>query len=332
MSAPLSVIKSLPLDKVLGALLLGSWFNTVLFTIEIVYVWKYFTKCSNDKIMIKAAVAIGFSADIITTIIDWICIYSYNIKNWGNVNYLMVQPIVYYSMLLTGTVVSAFVSQVYLTSRVARLVERKWLKAILSFVFVGSSLTSVGSAIWLMRLLAKHNKYADRGMLTTPVIIWLATAAGCDVSLAATLVVLLLRIKASHPVSSLSTMAPVFKRLLIRCVETGSATAGVALLALICFLNDKESNTEAAMAWCLGRIYTLTILVNLLGRRQVNGHSSTSDAQSSSHTASRQKQGRNPGVHVSQLSHVTYDDPIPLDSLPQHASQNPQVLASVDCK
>ncbi|KAJ7627180.1 hypothetical protein FB45DRAFT_920798, partial [Roridomyces roridus] len=55
----------------------------------------------------------------------------------------------------------------------------------------------------------------------------------------------------------------VINQLVAVTLQTGTATAAIAVAALIGFMLNEEGNIGVGFAWCLGRTYVLSMLSNL---------------------------------------------------------------------
>ncbi|KAM0750113.1 hypothetical protein T439DRAFT_245894 [Meredithblackwellia eburnea MCA 4105] len=321
-----SIIASIPLDKLLGSLLVGSWISVLFFTIEIIQALRYFYLYRNDGLLIKCSVAFALATDLLNTVVPCLMVYKYCISHWGDVMYLLVQPI-YFAIQLVSTVLSANVTQIYLTMRIWRLLQTsRTRRPTLQFSVMGVlgmfilALDAVG--VWGTVVLLKNRSYIDREKLVHPLIVWVSLAAGTDVVLAAVLVVMLLHMRFTSILPANSAVAPVIQRLLLQSVETGCAIAFAALLSLALFLMDTSSNASTAVGFSIGKIYTLTLLLNLLSRRK----DSQNTSQAGSGSQGRSGAGKSTlkpsfvisngtGVHVSQVRQVDFDDNVPLENV-----------------
>ncbi|KAM0750534.1 hypothetical protein T439DRAFT_356288 [Meredithblackwellia eburnea MCA 4105] len=320
------------MDKAVGPLLIATWGNTCLVTVEVVLAAKYFSRFT-DPFVIVAPLVSAFALDATSTIADYITVYLYTISHWGDSKFMLYQP-VSIPVYVASTGASAAIAQLYLTSRFSRLASRgnKIAGNIVALVLVGLTVVSFAGALWTAIFIGMYPSYVDRGMLRRPVTIWLALSAGADVAIAASLVWQLLGVQKMHKVEVESHIAGFIRSVIVRTVETGSATAGVAAIALGMYLKEPEANIATGFAYCLGRLYTISMLLSLLSRDSeyhsknsqpyLSQSSSAANGALPSHRLSKMpaKYGRSGGmVNQIQVSHVATvhveDEPISLDPL-----------------
>ncbi|KAM0750121.1 hypothetical protein T439DRAFT_356770 [Meredithblackwellia eburnea MCA 4105] len=308
--------KIIPLDMVMGTLLAGSWVNIVLLTLEGLQAWRYYTLYPKDGLILKGAVGLSLASDIMSTILNCMAVYLYTIKHWGDPQYVMVQPICMPLILLT-IAVSGYHEPEF--QNLPSSTRQPWLQKVAGAGLASMSLAILGYGIWVFHIFWLNRVYTERTKLHTPLIVWLSFAVVGDVILASLMVILLLRLRADNPVAETSYMGPVIRRLLVRTVETGCLTAAIVLAALAVLLVYDVSNYQSVLAMCLGKIYTLTVLQNLLGRNRqtptVSGGVSGLST-SGSRTVSFFK-GR--GVRVNEFAQQVQTDDITLQDVSSHS-------------
>ncbi|KAM0750120.1 hypothetical protein T439DRAFT_356769 [Meredithblackwellia eburnea MCA 4105] len=297
-----ALLAAIPKDKVLGALLLGSWANIVLYTVEVFQLWRYFSLYPQDGKLIKSSVVLASVSDSVSTIVTLVTVYQYTITNWGNVLYLLRQP-VYFSIHVLFTLPPTIITQIYLGGRIYRLMNTvrdratAWTTGVTA-VLGACIVASLAVGLWVSAILMKFRTIQDRPKLTAPIIAWASTGGATDVFLSALLVILVVRMQKETPLNSNSRMTPVIQRLLIRAIESGVILAAIALLPLILFLNDKSSNAQTAASFCIGRVYTLTLLSNLLGRHREESIVDHSGEGTDGRSRSKSSYGAGTGVHT----------------------------------
>ncbi|KAJ6549611.1 hypothetical protein DFH09DRAFT_1169121 [Mycena vulgaris] len=233
------------LDITLGALLVGTWANSILYTVEVIQAAYYYRHFKHDNWMLKSLVASAIAIDSVSMIANYASVYLYTTIHWGNLAYLQNQywPLPLY-ILATGIV--AALSQGF-------LVARYWLLSV-------------------------------RLELTCECRTWLVTEAVTEISIALALLLEFRKVK-----SSFKETRSLFNRLVAQTIQTGASGATIALAILIAFLANNESNGEflglplsipgsyisvpTGIAYCLGRVYCLTMLANLNVRQTGNTRS-----------------------------------------------------------
>ncbi|KAJ6528920.1 hypothetical protein B0H19DRAFT_1194129 [Mycena capillaripes] len=249
---------SLPaLDTITGVLLIGTWANSLLYMAEIIQVQYYFTHFKHDDWKLKTFVWVAFSLDTVSVVADYAGAYLYTITYAGDPVYLSNGhwPIPVY--LFTTAVIAVLVQSFLLVRywRFTRNIPLTLLNCFFIFVAFGGSFAA-GVVTAMFPALAQRQKD------TIPATIWLVTEAMADLSIAAAL---LWQFKKAKP--TFVKTRSVLHRLMALTIQTGTVTATVALAALITFLLKKETNVCVGIAYTLGRLYVLSLLVNLNVRR-----------------------------------------------------------------
>ncbi|KAI0819477.1 hypothetical protein BC628DRAFT_1026750 [Trametes gibbosa] len=259
------------LDQSLGALLIGTWFNAMLYMLEITQMISYYRTFPRDRVAFKIMVAFSFLVDTLGTANNCACVYLYTITNWGNAQFLLVQGWTIPTYLaLSG--LSAFICQLFLCWRFLNFSKNYFVTAFLVATtlvgFIGSDINA--------DTVVKFPKYEQRDHNIKTVTIWLVASAAADICIAGSLVWTLRNIK-----SSFSGTQSLVRRLTFSAIQTGSATSVLAVICLIFYRINTESNITVGFGFCLGRAYTLTMLFNLNTRvtgRADSSHTGLSQA------------------------------------------------------
>ncbi|KAL0571275.1 hypothetical protein V5O48_010692 [Marasmius crinis-equi] len=270
-------------DASLGGLLGGTWANSYVYTLELLELYKYFTTYPNDPMLLKLVIIFEALVDTFSTIGNYACVYLYTVSHWGNTEYLSNQywPMPVY-LFTTGT--SALIVQTYLVHRYWNLARNPTITLILALMVLGGFGGALATAVVIIMAPSLH----DRHLLQVPVTVWLVGSAIADVSIAITLVVQLRRVK-----TAFANTQSLIKRLCGLAIQSGSATSVIALIALIIYLQDNESNISTGFAFTLGRMYALTMLRNLNTRAVAVTSDSTS-------RANRNAVSDEPGISLSE--------------------------------
>ncbi|KAM0749465.1 hypothetical protein T439DRAFT_357803 [Meredithblackwellia eburnea MCA 4105] len=297
------------IDKNLGSILIGTWANTVLFTIELILAWRYFTRY-RDGFIILGPLLLAIVVDALSTTSVMAGVYLYTITHWGDFTFLLVQhPTSSVWLFTTGF------SANYESSGSSG--PRCFLVAL--------SLSSLGGTIWATKVLNQYPHYSDRKKLERPITIWLVLSAVADVTIAASLVYQIWAIQRRLRTEYESEVSGVVRKVVIRTIETGSATAAVASVGLGVYLNDPEANISVAIAYTLGRLYTISMLLSLLGRQTEHRNTGNSSSQGGGGASSTGKSvfARRAqvarvieGIQVSHSATVHVEESVHLEPLP----------------
>ncbi|KAF7327368.1 hypothetical protein MKEN_00314400 [Mycena kentingensis (nom. inval.)] len=248
---------TMSLDKVTGALLIGTWASSLLYTAEFTQTLYYFRNFKNDSWKLKTMVAAGFIIDTTALLNDYASVYLYAVTHVGDAEYFQNQnwtiPVYVVSTAVVAMLVQSF------------LVMRYWKfthKHLTTLVLVLFMLGGFGGSITCGLMVALFPAFKDRGKLKIPAILWLVTEAAADLAIAAALLWEFVHVR-----PAMRDTRNALDRLVSTTIQTGAATATLALAALLGYLLDEESNVPVGIAFCLGRTYMLSMLVNLNIRR-----------------------------------------------------------------
>ncbi|KAK0219772.1 hypothetical protein EDD85DRAFT_988748 [Armillaria nabsnona] len=256
-------------DKLLGSLVVGSYVNAMLYILEIIQVIYFFNNYRRDRPLIKAGIIISLIMDTVCTISQFACVYLYCVTNWGDESYVFDQywPIPTY-LLSTG--VTTAVVQSFLIYRFWSL-TRQW---IISGILGLGMLTSAAGLVATAAAQIMYPQYTERYKGRVYVTVWLIASAACDVCIAVSLTFQLRRMSPTFQESK-----RVINRLIGSVISTGTASTIVAIVILTVFLQNPMTNVSTGVAFCLGRLYSLTMLYSLNKRNALrvegsSGHSS----------------------------------------------------------
>ncbi|KAJ7832399.1 hypothetical protein B0H14DRAFT_3463415 [Mycena olivaceomarginata] len=213
-----------------------------------------------------------------------------------------------YLLYLFSTGVVAALAQSFLVVRYWLLTKNHFITLTL-FLFITAA---IGGAFASALTIAIFPGYKDRGRVVIPGTIFLVAEAVTDVSIALALLLQLRKVK-----SSFKETRSLLNRLAAQTIQTGTAGATIALASAVAFLANKESNVPTGIAYCLGRIYCITMLANLNRRKPGNTWSSkgTSSVANPETRGDRGNQERGEGedeyggIHVHRTAVVHIDTP-----------------------
>ncbi|KAF8182476.1 hypothetical protein K438DRAFT_1767396 [Mycena galopus ATCC 62051] len=239
-------------DIILGALLVGTWANSVniclggmLLRFETVMDARF---CTPSKLFRHLLVFSTIAFDSVSMVANYASVYLYTITHWA---WWQLWPKVS-SLLDTG-----------------------------SFFFIT---VAAGGALASGATVVIYPQYKDRSKVTIPATTWLLIEAVTDISIALALVSELRKMKS--PVKKNRSLV---NRLVAQTIQTGTAGATIALTVLVAYLANKESNggflclplpipgshipVTTAIAYCIGRVYCITMVctsINILCIRGVS--------------------------------------------------------------
>ncbi|KAJ7263516.1 hypothetical protein C8J57DRAFT_1513011 [Mycena rebaudengoi] len=248
------------LDIILGALLVGTWANSVLYTVEVIQAAYYYRHFKHDDWMLKLLVSSTIAIDSVSMIANYASVYLYTITHYGDLAYLQSQYWENPLYIFTTGVVAAL-AQGFLAAKYWLLTKNKFISFALFFFIM----VATGGAFASGVTIATFPAYKDRRRVIIPATIWFVTEAVTDISIALALLLEFRKVK-----SPFKETRNLLNRLVAQTIQTGAAGATVALAILVAFLANNESNVPTGIAYCLGRVYCLTMLTNLNVRKTVN--------------------------------------------------------------
>ncbi|KAJ7281066.1 hypothetical protein C8J57DRAFT_1501260 [Mycena rebaudengoi] len=308
---------SLNEDIVLGALLVGTWANSALYTIEVIQAVYYYRNFKYDNWMLKLLVSSTIAIDSVSMIANYASVYLYTITHWV----LFFQEIwricrtsigQFFPLYLFATGTVAALVQSFLAIRYWLLTRNKFITFIL-FLFIT---VAAGGAFASGLTLAMFPEYTNREKAVIPATTWLITEAVADVSIASALLWEIRKAKSSFK-ETRRRACDLLKRLMTQTIQTGTAGATIALAVLVSFLANKASNVPTGIAYTLGRVYCITMLANLNGRpiRKAWSGRGTSSGANPETRGERGNQERSEGgdeyggIHVLRTAVVHIDPP-----------------------
>ncbi|KAF8910345.1 hypothetical protein CPB85DRAFT_685211 [Mucidula mucida] len=286
------------IDKAIGALVVGTWANSFLYMLEIQQVIHYFRHYRNDNNFFKSLVVLVFFIDTLSTFGNYACVYLYTITHWGDREYLSNQywPIPVY---LSTTGASAAVVQTFLITRFWNLSRNHFVTPCLALI----SLTAFGGAIATAITIVKYPLYHERSTVRIPVTVWLGASAAADIFIAVSLIYQLHTMK-----STFKNSQSLIRRLSVGAIQTGAPGSIVATIALCVYLSDMDNNVSVGLAFCLGRIYALTMLMNLNKRHELQLGVVPNTYSDSFESGSSHAQTYINGIHVHRSAVVRIDN------------------------
>ncbi|KAJ7330511.1 hypothetical protein DFH08DRAFT_1022809 [Mycena albidolilacea] len=264
-----------PLDSTTGAPLIGTWASSLLYTAEMLQAVSYFRKFKDDDLRLKTLVTVAFAIDTVSVLADYACVYLYTITHAGHspvhrMHRLCRSP----SPKFPGIQILAFVSDPILQPRgpsnpanssTNNTIVVVLLSMLILVAFGGTLVSGLGVVLF--------PAFKDRRKVRVAGTVWLVTQVSVDLIIAGAFVYQFQKAKSKF-LKGRRRIHNTLNRLVVLTIQTGSATAVIAVAALITFLIDVESNVPTGIMYIVGRIYVLTMLLNLNIRGSVNEESS----------------------------------------------------------
>ncbi|PPR05949.1 hypothetical protein CVT24_004655 [Panaeolus cyanescens] len=243
-----------------GALLIGVAFAIFFQGTLTVQAFTYYDSFPNDKLRLKALVAMVYILDLAHLIVIFRGVYSVLVSNWGSVSYLQGFPTftILHGML---TVVVRILIQAFFMNRIW-IMSRKNVKVLIALLLI--IVLPVGFEIFaVLNCLARgvvgdrlyHNPQAGALFISTSIT---------DMALALTMCYYLRR-----EISVFSTTNNIIRKCVHMIFGTGLATALIALSSAIAFYVRMDALYFLAIYFQLARTYSNALLASLNARQRM---------------------------------------------------------------
>ncbi|KAF7344505.1 hypothetical protein MSAN_01932400 [Mycena sanguinolenta] len=267
------------LDAITGALLIATWASSLLYMAELLQAAYYFRNFKKDSGKLKSYVAAAFAIDTISAIGDYASVYLPTITHAGAsaglLNYFSTQlarskgDFVYLTkqnwtvpLYVISTNCVAMLVQSFLAFRYWRLTNNTIIACFLSILI----LTAFGGALFSGLTMALFPTVKDRNKVrisgtslhaaSTSSQEFLRTSSSLG-RLFGKLMMAKSMLKGRRRVNNM------LNRLVLHTIQTGTVTAVIAALGLVVFLIDDQNNISMGIMYTLGRVYVLSMLINL---------------------------------------------------------------------
>lgn len=238
-----------------GGMLIGTFFNLILWGVSITQTYLYFGVYKRDRIFIRVFVGLIFFADSLQAVFTMVYMYQTLITHFGEEHALTNATWVFSTdPVLTGIVGGSI--QLFFAWRIYVLTKSWILLGAVSLFSIATMLAGIGTGI------AAHivPVFADFQRFKPAVIIWLAASAASDILIAITLAWYLRNHK-----TGFKTTDNYIDRLIKMTVQTGVVTAVWATVDLLLFLLD-DSGNHLIFNFCLAKLYTNSLMSSLNSR------------------------------------------------------------------
>ncbi|KAF7366355.1 hypothetical protein MSAN_00892000 [Mycena sanguinolenta] len=244
------------LDAITGAPLIGTWASSLLYMAELHQAVYYFSNFKQDNWKLKSYVAVAFTIDTISVVADYACVYLYTITHAGSLVYLTKQNWAV-PLHVISTACVAFLVQSFLAFLYWRFTKNTIIICFLSILI----LATFGGAVFSGLTVVLFPAFKDRNKVWISGIFYIVIQVSADLIIAGAYVREFM--KAKSVFRGQRQVNNMLNRLVLHTIQTGTATALIAMLALIVFLIDDKTNIPVGIMYTSGRVYVLSMLINL---------------------------------------------------------------------
>ncbi|KAF7359003.1 hypothetical protein MSAN_01241000 [Mycena sanguinolenta] len=227
------------LDAITGAPLIGTWASSLLYMAELHQAIYYFRSFRKENWKLRSYVTAAFTIDTISAVADYACVYL---------------PVPLY---VISTACVAFLVQSFLAWLHWRFAKNIIIVCFLAILILAAFIAGFSTGLIIILFPA----FTDRNKIRLCGTVWIVTQVSADLIIAGALVGELL--KAKPLFKGQRRVNNMLNHLVLHTIRTGAATALIAVLSLTTFLIDDETNVSVGILYPLGRVYVLSMLINL---------------------------------------------------------------------
>ncbi|KAG7096183.1 hypothetical protein E1B28_003633 [Marasmius oreades] len=245
-----------PLRLVFGPMLIGVFFNVMLWGIMAVQTMAYFQRYKMDALILRFFVSYLIIAETVNSILGMAMVYNLLVTEWGSKNATIYFP----ELLLADPLLTVLIStpiQIFVAYRIQIISQVIWIPIIVVLL----ALVSMGGGLWTSVMVRMVKLFARKPELHTPALTWLLASAIADVAITISLCWSLAQRK-----TGFKRTDDMINRVLRLTVQTGLITAVFALLDVICFLALPRSTINFIWDFALSKLYTNALLSTLNAR------------------------------------------------------------------
>jgi len=239
-------------------MLVGVFFNCILFGVMVMQAFIYFQTYKGDQTWIRWFVFYLIIAETVNTCCDMYLIYQPLVQEFGTVTALTYFPM----MLAASPIVTVCVStpvQIFTAWRISVVSQKKFIAIIICLFallsFVGAFW--VGVQVVTFKLFARKLSF----QFNLPGVIWFVASAVADLLITVTLVFSLRARKTGHSSTNIS-----INRIIRLTIQTGLTTLVFALADLLSFTISPQTAENFVWDFSISKLYTNALLSTLNAR------------------------------------------------------------------
>ncbi|KAJ6449330.1 hypothetical protein C8R45DRAFT_1044882 [Mycena sanguinolenta] len=239
-------------DGLIGSMLIGSWLAAMLYGLTVCKTWEYVARYPKDVRFRKALLLCCIFSSSLSMVGAFANVYYPTVTFWGNPVGVQKQlwgfPVYVMFNSITGAMVDAF-----LIRRIYRLSKMLWLPVFLAICVV----IGLAGAVIISVTIAGAD-YSSRNKAATGAVIFAAGTAGADILITVALIWNLVSMKTNFIKTD-----SLIHRLVRGAIQTGSTTSTIAVVVVVSYYINKESNVPTAFNYLMSPLYVVTLLYNL---------------------------------------------------------------------
>ncbi|KAJ6567141.1 hypothetical protein B0H19DRAFT_720124 [Mycena capillaripes] len=246
MSAPATPLPNVQLS--FGPMLIGVFFNMILYGVLIGQMLTYFQTYRNDATWMKIFVFALFTVETANTGFDMAFMYQPLIQEYGS------KPNLFPTFFVTEPLCIVLVStpiQLFFAWRIKSLTKSWWIPSFIAILAVASCVGGVWTAV-MIRII---RTFANKPKLHNPALLWFLASVVADLLITISLVITLAKRK-----TGFSGTDSVIDKIIRMTVQTGMLTAIFAVLDVIIFMTLPHFAVNFGNGSCFFRVeYEFTL-------------------------------------------------------------------------
>ncbi|KAF4615962.1 hypothetical protein D9613_011345 [Agrocybe pediades] len=252
-------------NTAVGPLVIASWINWLLMGTLVVQLYHFQTHFSKDRVAVRLLVYFVVTLDVVQTVISTHLTWFYAIANWDRPAVFSettpwsgpMTPLM--AGLVSGTV------QLFYAWRIWILSHTFGMRCVSIIVYL-LACAQAGTAI-VSSIVIEFDRTQERLLQLHPAFeFWLAGSFTVDIIITASMIYILYNAKERNPLARTESL---LNKLIINAIRTGLITVIAAGIDLGLFVAFTSNNYHYVPAYILGKLYSISLLATLNGRKSV---------------------------------------------------------------
>ncbi|KAJ7196391.1 hypothetical protein GGX14DRAFT_574964 [Mycena pura] len=273
-------IESLRPYRRYGPMLVGVFFNMILYGVLVGQVLTYYASPKPDALWMRVFIACLFFIETANTALDMSMMYQPLILDYGQ------KPVFFPTVFMTDPLCVVLVSmpiQLFFAWRIYQLTKSPWIPAVIAVFAVAS----FAGGVWTATMVQVLRLFAKKPMLHDPALLWFLAACVADVLITVSLVTTLSKKK-----TGFSATDSVVDKIIRMTIQTGMVTALFSILDVVTFMALPHIAVNFVWDLALSKLYSNCLLSTLNARQTLNSASHASTFQQRRSVLSPRQSGK----------------------------------------
>ncbi|PPQ96551.1 hypothetical protein CVT26_006338 [Gymnopilus dilepis] len=227
----------------------------------------YYLAFPSDSIRNKLFVYLVFAIEILQTVVITKSAFHVFAVGYGNFSYYNAIDLAWLDVPVVSGVV-AFLAEIFYAYRIMLLAQSYWVPCIIFILAIVQLAGAIASAVVLKQAVTFSRLLGPHFFITAG--IWNGGSALCDVIIAVCMTYYLSR----HMPDSMHDTQVLLKKVMTLVIETGTATAAIAILNLVLAVLPSRPSYYQVPSEILAKVYSNSMMVLLNSRMSIGTSSS----------------------------------------------------------